>query len=357
MPSHHSSSSHSSHSSHHSSSHSHSSSRSYHSSSSHSSRSSSSYSSRPSTPSYRSRNNQPSGYKGKNPRIYRCKTHDYVYYSEPWTDEKTGQHYRAGYYDEEGNFYEDIVFSQHGKILDNATAVCRCDYCHMEDSRPWPEREKPCTHCGGTMTVISQVDDLTDSAVTKWNIKKGRAESMVESTREKVVLIIMLVLLSPCLFGGVGAIIEGFIEGLNPETVQEETSVSTDSNTSSYNMPDLSDTMYLVGSDGTYKITDQSDYKDNYETGNYKKLVLDSDGNYYDKSTEGYAWLNTDIDPPQFQYWFEGISSEYGEYGWMEYDNDEDRWYIELSQGDWQPLDSAVYEANADRLWHIDYDF
>ncbi len=141
-PSHHSSSSHSSHSSHshHSSSHSHSSSRSYHSSSSHSSSYRSSAAStrntRIITPIYRARSNQPLGYTGtKSPRVYRCKNHDYVHYDHPWTDDKTGVEYKAGFYDEEGTFYEDIVFSKQGEILDTTTAVCRCDYCRMEDSR------------------------------------------------------------------------------------------------------------------------------------------------------------------------------------------------------------------------------
>ena len=162
-PSHHSSSSHSSHSSshsHHSSSHSHSSSsRSHHSYSSHSS----SYSggsgsslgsllfgggssTRVITPHYRERSNQPKHYIGATPRIYRCKYHDYAHYPQPWTDVQTGITYKAGYYDEDGRYYEDIVFSEHGKILDSATAVCRCDYCGMDDSRPWADREKPCPH-------------------------------------------------------------------------------------------------------------------------------------------------------------------------------------------------------------------
>ena len=50
--------------------------------------------------------------------------------------------------------------------MDSTTAVCKCDYCRMEDSRPWADREKPCTHCGGTMTLVSQVDDLADEPIT-----------------------------------------------------------------------------------------------------------------------------------------------------------------------------------------------
>ena len=38
--------------------------------------------------------------------------------------------------------------------------------------------------------------------------------------------------------------------------------------------------------------------------------------NYYDKETDCYFWLNNDVTPPIWQYWYEGISSDYGDYGW-----------------------------------------
>ena len=59
----------------------------------------------------------------------------------------------------------------------------------------------------------------------------------------------------------------------------------------------------------------------------------------------------------QFSIWFEGISSEYGDYGWMEYDPYDEWWYIEVSEGEWKLLDGDIIEENKDRLWHIDYDF
>ncbi len=351
MPSHHSSSSHSSHSSshsHHSSSHSH------HSSSSHSSTSRYSGIGSRVRPEYRERKNQPTGYRGKESRIYRCKNHDYVHYDESWTDKKTGKEYRAGYYDEEGNFYEDIIFSEHGKILDSATAVCRCDYCRMEDSRPWKDREKPCTHCGGNMTLVSQIDELAVD-----NSSYISSDSGVFDLKT-IILIAFCVLMAPCVIGGILSAILGLFDAESDEDKEYDSYYEGSSDYSSgvkYNIPDIGSTMYLKAGDGAYILTDQSDYQDNSASGDYKKLLLDSDGNYYEKATDCYVWLNTDIDPPQFQYYYEGISSEYGDYGWMEYDVDDRAWYIEVAQDDWQPLDSAIYEKNADRMWHIDYDF
>ena len=355
MPSRHSSSSHSSHSSHsHSHSRSHSSSHSHHSSSSHSS----SYSIF-GTALYKPRSNQPMGYKDvASPKFYRCAKHDYVHYPKEWTDEKTGQKHRAGYYDEDGNFYEDMVFTENGKVKPDATAVIRCDYCRMRDSRPWADREKPCTHCGGTVTVITQVDEIKNrnSAVCTWYVENNQPFPNKKRANKKGCLTFLIILIGFWIFAyfiGENPTLDQWINGESSDSPVIEYSDSDQA--VKYNIPELGNTMYLCGDSGKYTLTNQEDYQTNCENGSYKKLVLDSDGNYYEKSTDCYVWLNQDIDPPQFQYWYEGISSNYGDYGWMEYDEDEGKWYIEVSEGNWSTLDSKVYEANADRLWHIEF--
>ncbi|NLT12588.1 MAG: hypothetical protein GXY06_09305 [Clostridiaceae bacterium] len=71
---------------------------------------------------------------------------------------------------------------------------------------------------------------------------------------------------------------------------------------------------------------------------------------YYDKTTDCYFWQNDTINPPEWQYWYEGISSDFGDYGWMEYDYDENIWYIEVSDGEWNPLPEK-YDTT--KLWHF----
>ena len=366
-PSHHSSSSHRSHSSHshHSSSHSHSSSRSYHSSSSHSSSYRSSGSSRNShivTPVYRSRQNQPTGYSGKSPRIYRCKNHDYVHYDHPWTDEN-GIEYKAGFYDENGVFYEDIVFSKQGEILGATTAVCRCDFCRMEDSRRWADREKPCTHCGGTMSLVSQVDDLVDDTGDLDDLAKASYEAEYRQSNMQIWLVaILLIFLSPCVMSIIGLVYEvvELFTGNSTNTYEPSSGYeyNTPSSSYEYNIPSLGQSVYLREEiDGSYVLIDEEEYIATHNTDNCKYLVQDSDGNYYDKESDMYVYLNEDLDPPQFQYWLEGLSSQYGDYGWMEYDAVEQCWYIEVSDEDWQPLSDDKYAEFSDRLWHIDYEF
>ena len=71
---------------------------------------------------------------------------------------------------------------------------------------------------------------------------------------------------------------------------------------------------------------------------------------YYDKQTDCYFILNTDMDPPIWQYWFEGISSDYGDYGWLEWDAKEEGWYVQTGYDKWEVLP----EGKGSDLWHFD---
>ena len=73
--------------------------------------------------------------------------------------------------------------------------------------------------------------------------------------------------------------------------------------------------------------------------------------NYYDEVTDCYFWLNDRVDPPVWQYWYEGISSDFGNYGWMEYSYNEGKWYIESSDDHWTALPDK-YDTS--KLWHLD---
>ena len=72
--------------------------------------------------------------------------------------------------------------------------------------------------------------------------------------------------------------------------------------------------------------------------------------NMYDMESDCWFWWNTDLLPAQWQYWYEGISSDFGDYGWMEYSDDEDKWYIEVADGVWKELKGY----NTDGCWHFE---
>jgi hypothetical protein len=81
-----------------------------------------------------------------------------------------------------------------------------------------------------------------------------------------------------------------------------------------------------------------------------RTCYLLEDGNYYDPDTDCYFWYNIDVYPNTWQYWYEGISSDYGDYGWMEYDVSEGLWYIQVSDYDWIVLPD---EYDTSYLWYI----
>ncbi len=134
---------------------------------------------------------------------------------------------------------------------------------------------------------------------------------------------------------------EGY--GENDGSGSEENTVS--------NLDIFGETIYLDGDKGgSYKIVTGQDFYN-------KRLKWDYGyDSYYDKSTDCYVWYNTDVAPNLWQYWYEGISSDYGDYGWMEYEDTTDDgqdngvWYIEESSGSWVELPDKYDTTN---LWHI----
>lgn len=72
---------------------------------------------------------------------------------------------------------------------------------------------------------------------------------------------------------------------------------------------------------------------------------------YYDQPTDSYFFLNTNLEPPIWQYWFETVSAEYGDYGWLEWDPKEQKWYVQVSEKKWELLPEEKY---SNYLWHFD---
>lgn len=102
-------------------------------------------------------------------------------------------------------------------------------------------------------------------------------------------------------------------------------------------------TLYLKrGDSGGYRFTTDGSYD--------KKLVWDSaEESYYDDESGLWLWFNTSVEPPLWQYWYEPFSGDYGNYGWMEYEDGQ--WYIEGTLGTWIPLPQK-YDASL--LWYVE---
>ena len=112
----------------------------------------------------RTRYNQPRGYVAGNhyninPIPHYCVHHNYYYYPFSWTDEASGREYKKGYYDEEGKYYENVVFRTNGTYK---TVICKCEYCDTITKIDWTEGGPLiCPQCGGTLTIVSALDEYT----------------------------------------------------------------------------------------------------------------------------------------------------------------------------------------------------
>ncbi len=349
-PRRHSSSSHSSrsHSSHRSSS-SRSRSRSSYSSHSsyhgHSSSSHSSVSHRRSGPAplVRPRVNQPRGFSGSgHVTSYRCRKHEYVFYPADWTDVETGTVYKKGYYDENGNHYETLIL-KHNQKYENVPL--RCEYCGTTSVRDLTDDNETmtCENCGANMVIDAVLDEPDDVALSYGN--DAPAYSVSANARRKNVpaLIVSIFVMFSMTF--IAITVSGIFFRVNRERNRDYASTTNSEYVSKpvSNVDIFGSTLYLKDGPDGYSISDSDDYD--------KVLYWDySYESYYDKDTDCYVWYNTEVSPNLWQYWYEDISSNYGDYGWMEYEDGD--WYIEYGAEDWILLNPDKYDQS--ELWHFD---
>ena len=290
--------------------------------------------------------NQPSGYKpfGKGapqPRYYYGRQHDYIYYPIAWVDTATGTRYEKGYYDESGNRYEDVSFQKNGNY---ENVLCHCPYCEQDtlinlSAKDVESRSLQCPNCGGAMEIRSALDDTVQTASNAED-QRTYADQPAQTRKRgfgigSIFTILFILVFVGRLFGSIGS-------HTNSSQSQEPIQIVSGQNDSAdYNRRS---TLYLVRTgDNSYRVTDSGGSAD-------KTMKWDSyQESFYDPETETWIWYNTELEEPVWQYWVEGISSDYGDYGWMEHDWD--GWWIEAGYGDWIEL-PAKYDAS--RLWYID---
>lgn len=313
--SHHSSSHHSSHSSsHHSSSYSSSRSHSGHSSSHHSSFVSpvrSSY--RRSMPVHRTRTSQPYGWNsslhGAVGHFYGA-AHDYDYYPQGWTT-SDGRHFEEGYYDEKGQHYDNMIMA-------GSETMLKCEYCENRMVYKWKEGDLPvCDKCGATLRI-----DITDKKKEAYSGNASQGNRGFKEVFSSIPLIgkIAIGVFVACLMLPFFVIVAAMFSMATSNNTLGSARYETVSAKNSIYVEEIGRTCYLDGED------------------------------WYDSKTECWFYYNEEVSPYQWQYWYEGISSDYGDYGWMEYDMDEEAWYIETENGNWVHL-PAGYDTS--KLWHM----
>ena len=368
-------------SSHHSSSRSHSSSHRSHSSSSHRSSSSSyrshsssshgssygknSYSRGGSAATYSSKNTRPDRPRFHQPTSYshasthpttsyNCKKHDYVFYPMGWTDSISGQTYEKGYYDENGNRYETLIL-KHNEKYENVPM--HCEYCGTTLVRDLTDdnQNMECPNCSANMVIDAILDEednlYAESMSSPYYTKPLSVSPRMKATLITVIILVVMSSIMPCIttiFGGMLSIL-GMLtpsnNNNNVNTVNTNNSAYTQTSTaqSLSNTDIYGKTLYLdYVEDGCFELTDSS-------TAYERMLNWNSTyESYYDPYSDCYLWYNTDVKPNTWQYWYEGISSDYGDYGWMEYEDG--IWYIEVDNGVWEEL-SPSYDMS--EVYHL----
>lgn len=246
-----------------------------------------------------------------------------MYYPVAWESEGTS--YAAGYYDEDGNHYDSVL------IKDEQT-ICKCEYCGSSVKIKWEGGAMPnCPNCGAPLSAQA-TDENGSQTGTQGAANTGGKK---KPSKAKIVLRILL-----------AVFLLQFIWGLI-SVWNEEKAVGVQEVTTTGQETEPAEPYPAGGGDSDAEWVEPEEvYVD--ALGRY--CSLGSDGNYYDSETGTYFWFNTDVTPPQWQYWVEGISDDYGDYGWMEYDDAEQQWYIESEDG-WDVL-PADYDAEA--LWHFE---
>ncbi len=251
---------------------------------------------------------------------YKCKDHDYIFYPDSWTDHATGKAYEKGYYDENGNRYDAVIRKEN----DTCKADFVCKYCNTYTEQIWKEGPAPqCPNCGANLVEATDIviDDIPDNSMVT---KKYQVETLEYKIWKWLVEVGENLYIIGCILVTVltiGLFVYDFFD-----LFHKKESDTPDSNLSLFGQ-----SVYVQDIDRTL------DWNPDYDS-------------YYDPVSDCYIWYNTDVEPAVWQYWYEGISSDYGDYGWMEYEMDDSSWYIEVKKDDWEKLPEK-YDTS--KLWYI----
>ena len=320
------------------------------------------------SPPVRDRSNQPSfldeGFDITS--LIRSTKHDYVYCPKNWTDDKTGKRYEKGYYDENGTYYKRVIVRK-GNDLKTRVA---CSFCGTEIKLRWKEGALPsCPNCGAVLEEVTHgsliEDEVKDIAKTvlvpasEEDVATGNYTGVIKQKLSTPKAIAIMALIGICLM--FATIIAANAISIAVREAKE-TKVSF-----AQTYPGIMTGTYTArttAASSTSQTTRMrrfpgAKFFDIEEHGSSiyveelgRSCYWHESGNYYDSGTDCYFWLNTNVNPPVCQYWYEGISSDFGDYRWMEYDYDEKCWYIETSKGKWEVLPDGYDTSN---LWHMKY--
>ncbi len=278
------------------------------------------------------------------------RTHQYRRFDTTWTDSDDVKH-SPGYYDENDTRH-DGVYSP-----DDANVVCYCSYCGNTTSfNTRTTTEFQCSSCGAAMDVV-KAEPASNSAPASAPSARHTDDYTIENTPWYVRGLIIAAVVIICWI--VGSLIsistpDGTIS-LSETGVERSYAVNDDTVNFEVNDPIINSmphydegrptTIYLTPTiiDNCYSISPEV-------TADYSIAMRWDGENYYDNTSDYYAYYNTDVSPAMWQYWYEPISSDFGDYGWIEYDETTRDWVIEVDYDQWEVIPNS-YDTSS--LYYI----
>ncbi len=248
-----------------------------------------------------------------------------------WVDPETNRTYKSGYYDESGNYYKNLAL----KKDDSYETQFQCEYCGSMVKTDWREGAAPsCPRCGAVLAIADIARDEEVAVGNSYNQSSytsdtyGPIRSLISGPYRMIGWFLAIMV--------VGSVLSSFTSAMGGRNESND--------------------YYESNYDYDYDYDYDSDYYEDDEIyvdvlGRYCYFYDEYDS-YYDEDTDCYFYYNNYVSPGVWQYWYEGISSNYGDYGWMEYEEDDDCWYIEKSQNNWVKLPDRYLDD--DRLWHME---
>ena len=210
-------------------------------------------------PKARPRYNQPSGFiplvAYSTIRHLYGQSHDYDYYPNGWTNDQ-GQTFEAGYYDENGNRYGNVV-------VENQETILTCEYCGAQTKVLWKEGMIPnCEACGAPLRIDLQDKGQEPVYAAGTGQETTRARRGISPA--KIILLIFAIMV---VLRIVGNFVRNSYNSQSVSNVQEQTQ--------------MQDSIYVE------------------EIG--RTCYLDGD-NYYDEETQCWFWYNEERSV--WQYWY-----------------------------------------------------
>lgn len=118
--------------------------------------------------------------------FYHCYNHDYVYYPENWIDEEDEVRNLKGYYDENGEYYKNIVFSKNGVFECDVT----CHNCEKTNHIFWSTEAIPnCPECNETFA--EEINLIEKDEII---YKEERKEKKVTKNENKGIIVLCVIL-------------------------------------------------------------------------------------------------------------------------------------------------------------------